>query len=676
MNSVLFFKKRDASATIPTETNSASLFANSSERLSVKTSAGNTYPLVISGSGDSAIIGDPGSESSGINIGGVTYESTLKVSDIDGTNFAQTILHRHSTTLEPLIVGARTNSNTSSHANVTASQGLFSIYAAGYAGSNYKLAGSITIGVDSTGSISNTSLPGRMVFSITPNGTVTPEAWLTVSNDKSAIFTGDVTFSGDITVNGTTTTINTVNLIVEDKNITINHGGTTAGTIGAGINIEGDAAAIVGYIRVNASDNTLLEFKSPGGNIATLDVNADKTLTIAGALNVSGDSTINQNVSTTGSPTHAGVTLTGLTASQLTATNASKTLVSLSTATYPSLTEVSYVKGVTSALQTQLNAKAASGANTDITSVYLNNTGLKVKDTDSSHGLSIVPGSNLTANRTLTVTTGDASRTITLSGNTTLDDWFDQSVKTTASPTFANLTLTGGTVTLSADTNFVTSGGTNGFSVDTDTLSVDGANNRVGFGTTTPIAPIGLGGSSAGRQISVRDYGLSNDHQYEGIGRDTNQIIYQVSGSTVDTVWRIGTGSSTSVEAMRLYGGGGLTVGSAPTGGNKGAGTINMSGDIYKNNSAYTNPDYVLEMWATGKIEKFKNNPGAKGYKLPSIDEIEKTSRSTFRLPGMTDKPMGTFGRQDWLLEKLEEAFVCIFELQKQIKVLEKKLSK
>ena len=63
---------------------------------------------------------------------------------------------------------------------------------------------------------------------------------------------------------------------------------------------------------------------------------------------------------------------------------------------------------------------AASGANTDITSVYLNNTGLKVKDTDASHGLSIVPGSNLTADHTLTLVTGDADRSITLSGNTTL----------------------------------------------------------------------------------------------------------------------------------------------------------------------------------------------------------------------------------------------------------------
>lgn len=69
------------------------------------------------------------------------------------------------------------------------------------------------------------------------------------------------------------------------------------------------------------------------------------------------------------------------------------------------------------------------------------NTGLQVYDTDTSHYLTIAPGSDLTAARTLTLTTGDASRTVTLNGNPTLNDWFDQSVKQADSPTFAGVTL-------------------------------------------------------------------------------------------------------------------------------------------------------------------------------------------------------------------------------------------
>lgn len=48
-----------------------------------------------------------------------------------------------------------------------------------------------------------------------------------------------------------------------------------------------------------------------------------------------------------------------LTASELVATDGSKKLSSLAVATYPSLTELAYVKGVTSAIQTQFAAKKA-----------------------------------------------------------------------------------------------------------------------------------------------------------------------------------------------------------------------------------------------------------------------------------------------------------------------------
>ena len=52
------------------------------------------------------------------------------------------------------------------------------------------------------------------------------------------------------------------------------------------------------------------------------------------------------------------VTGTYLTASQLLGTNSSKGIISLPVATYPSLTELAYVKGVTSAIQTQMDLKA------------------------------------------------------------------------------------------------------------------------------------------------------------------------------------------------------------------------------------------------------------------------------------------------------------------------------
>ena len=69
------------------------------------------------------------------------------------------------------------------------------------------------------------------------------------------------------------------------------------------------------------------------------------------------------------------------------------------------------------------------------------NTGLRLFDTGGDHYLNLVVNENLTANRVLNLITGDATRTITLSGNPTLGDWFNQSGKTTASPTFVGLNL-------------------------------------------------------------------------------------------------------------------------------------------------------------------------------------------------------------------------------------------
>lgn len=78
---------------------------------------------------------------------------------------------------------------------------------------------------------------------------------------------------------------------------------------------------------------------------------------------------------------------------------------------------------------------------TGVTSITIGTAGLHLLDTNASHDLIFTVGTNLTADRTLTVTTGDADRTITLSGNPTLSDWFDQNVKTTGTPLFADVTV-------------------------------------------------------------------------------------------------------------------------------------------------------------------------------------------------------------------------------------------
>ena len=100
--------------------------------------------------------------------------------------------------------------------------------------------------------------------------------------------------------------------------------------------------------------------------------------------------------------------------------------------------------GASDAATALSNLGGIGAATTDILeNKTFTNTGLHILDTNASHDLIIKPGSDLSADKTLTLTTGDNDRTITLSGNPTLADWFDQSVKSGTSPTFDGTNFTG-----------------------------------------------------------------------------------------------------------------------------------------------------------------------------------------------------------------------------------------
>ena len=110
-------------------------------------------------------------------------------------------------------------------------------------------------------------------------------------------------------------------------------------------------------------------------------------------------------------------------------------------------------------------------------------TALSVRSTGAAYDLTFASAEVLTGGKTLSFNVGDTARTITLSGNPTLADWFDQAVKAASNPTFGNLTITsfaanwtnaGRTV---ADLGVVTT-------VDINGGAIDGAT----IGGTTPAA--------------------------------------------------------------------------------------------------------------------------------------------------------------------------------------------
>lgn len=112
---------------------------------------------------------------------------------------------------------------------------------------------------------------------------------------------------------------------------------------------------------------------------------------------------------------------TSLTASEILATDASKNLVSLAVATYPSLTELTYVKGVTSAIQTQIDTKAPTASPTFTGTVTIPTpfTLGAVSVTSTGTELNILDGVTATATELnyldiVTLGTGAASKAVVL----------------------------------------------------------------------------------------------------------------------------------------------------------------------------------------------------------------------------------------------------------------------
>lgn len=88
-------------------------------------------------------------------------------------------------------------------------------------------------------------------------------------------------------------------------------------------------------------------------NVGINTITPSEKLEVVGNIKVSGTATF---ASTITAPTF---NISGQTASTIASFDAAKNIVSLPTVTYPSLSELSFVKGVTSSIQTQLNNKSA-----------------------------------------------------------------------------------------------------------------------------------------------------------------------------------------------------------------------------------------------------------------------------------------------------------------------------
>lgn len=186
-------------------------------------------------------------------------------------------------------------------------------------------------------------------------------------------------------------------------------------------------------------------------------------------------------------------------------------------------------------------------------SLTLPNTGLHLLDTNGSHDLIIAPGSDLTVDRTLTITTGDANRTLTISGNATVS----QDYSTTGNPQFATIELgaasdttlaraSAGDITIEGNIIY-RAGGTNVAIADggTNADTAAGAATNLGLGT----------GDSP--QFTAINIGHATDTTITRTAAGTiaveGNVIYRAGGTDVP-VTDGGTGASDAATARTNLG--------------------------------------------------------------------------------------------------------------------------
>jgi hypothetical protein len=259
------------------------------------------------------------------------------------------------------------------------------------------------------------------------------------------------------------------------------------------------------------------------------------------------------------------INVSGLTASKVVQTNASKDLESSSVST----TELGYVSGVTSAIQTQINNKqpldatltslaayntnglltqtaadtftgrTVTGTTNQITVTNGNgvsgnptlslpadvviptiitapNTGLHVLDTDSSHDLILKPGSNLTADHTLTITTGDNDRTLTLTGDASITG-----------------TNTGDQTSVSGNAGTVTVGDAGS---DTTTWILLGTSQT---GNLSPATDAALTFNATSNLLTSGDVAVSNQTASRLLSTDGSSVVTALSTTTYPSLTEV-----------------------------------------------------------------------------------------------------------------------------------------
>jgi len=127
---------------------------------------------------------------------------------------------------------------------------------------------------------------------------------------------GDINLTGNLNITGSLNESSITNLSVADLTIRTNKGGTTAGAAGAGLQVEGDSAALIAAITYNSASASKFQIGDGTTQKDIVDVSSTQTLTnkTIGGSQISGNISGNAgNVTGTVAVGNGGTGATSLT---------------------------------------------------------------------------------------------------------------------------------------------------------------------------------------------------------------------------------------------------------------------------------------------------------------------------------------------------------------------------
>lgn len=195
------------------------------------------------------------------------------------------------------------------------------------------------------------------------------------------------------------------------------------------------------------------------------------------------------------------------------------------------------------------------------------NTGLHILDTNASHDLIVAPGSNITADRTLTVTTGDSNRTLTMAGDASITGTNSGDVTLAGTPDYITISgqvITRGAVDVTTDITGavpIANGGTGATSLSGANIAV--TTGHLGqFAATTSSQLLGVLSDETGTGAAV--FGTSPTLTTPNLGTPSAVTLTNGTGLPVT-----GLASSTSANLASVIsdetGSGALVFGTSPT---------------------------------------------------------------------------------------------------------------